>query len=63
MSNLLTMIMVLGGTFVAGAALLYLSLMTGRQRPPRQGRGRALETTAVMAATQDANADSSPRSD
>lgn len=49
MSNFLTMIMVLGGTFIAGAALLYLSLMTGRQGPPQQRRDKPLETTAVMA--------------
>jgi hypothetical protein len=51
MGNIATMILVLGGTAVAGFVLLYFSLLSG---DPRRGRGSrraaAAETAALMAA-------------
>jgi hypothetical protein len=53
MSDFTTMILVLGGTFAVGAALLYFSVMTGPRRTDASKRSAAIETTAAMAAMQD----------
>ena len=57
MSNMLTMTLVLGGTFIVSAVLLYLSL---KADSPRQSfaqsntaeRAKAVEATAILAAAQ-----------
>lgn len=56
LSNVTTMVLVLGGTLVCALALLYLSLLPGKPRT-RAGRKRlsAEATTALMAASRDSD--------
>ena len=59
MSDLTTMIVVLGGTFFVAGLLFYFSL---RESPPprsRLTRDAAIEKTAIIAATRDPDAGSS----
>jgi len=56
MSDFMTMVLVLGGTFVCATALLYFSLLTGAPRSRSSKRNAAIETTAAMAATNDPDA-------
>ncbi|MET0408044.1 MAG: hypothetical protein ABW006_06710 [Hyphomicrobium sp.] len=53
MSDFATMLLVLGGTFVVGAALLYLSMRPAVRLSPGSKRDAAVETTAAMIAAQD----------
>jgi hypothetical protein len=62
MSNFLTMILVLGGTFAAGGMLLYFSLTQEKPRLRKTKRDAAIETTAMMVAAQDSNPGSSSQS-
>jgi hypothetical protein len=55
MSDLATMILVLGGTFVVGGGLLYFSLMSELRRTDASKRNTAVKATAVMAAMRDAD--------
>lgn len=53
MSNVATMIFVLGGTLIFGGVLLYLSLLPGSPRGASPKRRTAAEATAVVAAASD----------
>jgi hypothetical protein len=53
MGNFATMIVVLGGTFFIAGTLLYYSLLPGNPRTGSSKRRAAIETTAIVAATND----------
>ncbi|HEY8128645.1 MAG TPA: hypothetical protein VIF39_08030 [Hyphomicrobium sp.] len=56
MSDLTTMVLILGGTLVCAMALLYFSLLPGAPRSRTSKRDAAIETTAAMAAANDPDA-------